>query len=282
MIYFNGIKGKNYFEGWFFRVYAEGFNCALIPSVSVTGGEKKAFIQFQCNGTCGIQEFDFSEFSATDNEVVIGKNRFSDKGIHFSGSAISLDVEFGKFTELKNDIMGCFKFGTPCKHKIISMAHSANGKGIVSGEVIELRNASAYIEKDWGNSFPKSYCWLQSNNFDSETASFFFSVAKIGFPFLGFICALIVGGKEYRFATYNFSFIKKLEYGNIVLKKSDLTLFIKFSEVVSNPLLAPKRGKMNTTIKECLNGTIHLTLKQDDNILFDAEGKNAGVEWYNF
>ncbi|QII81181.1 hypothetical protein G7057_00970 [Jeotgalibaca arthritidis] len=36
-----------------------------------------------------------------------------------------------------------------------------------------------YIEKDWGRSFPKNYIWIQSNHFNDNQRSLFFSYAHI-------------------------------------------------------------------------------------------------------
>ncbi len=279
MIYFNGIKGKNYFEGWFFRVCARDFNCALIPSVSVCEGKRKAYIQINCNRVSKKVEFDFEDFFATDREVRIGNNRFSEEGINFSGDFLSLDVKFGAFTGLEKDIMGCFKFGTPCKHKIISMKHEVQGTAQFEDKKITLKNAVGYIEKDWGKSFPKAYCWLQCNEFAKADAAFFLSAADINLPILGLICVLLIDGKEYRFATYNFARIEKLQKGEIILKRSKLRLEVKFSGDNAQALSAPEKGKMKNIIKEDLEGAVELTLYENEKVLYSLRGKNAGMEW---
>lgn len=279
MIYFNGIKGKNYFEGWFFRISSELFNCALIPSVSVCEGERKAYIQINCNRVSQSFEFDFKDFSATDKEVHIGNHRFSDQGLSFSSDRLSLDVSFGEFSGLKKDIMGCFKFGTPCKHKIISMKHEVKGTVRFENEKISLKSAVGYIEKDWGKSFPKSYCWLQCNEFAEKDAAFFLSIADIRLPILGLICVLLVDEKEYRFATYNFARIEKLQKGEIVLKRSEIRLQIRFWGENAQVLSAPEKGRMKNIVKEDLDGTIELKLFENESLVYALHGKNAGMEW---
>lgn len=282
MIYFNGIKEKNYFEGWFFRVCSEGFNCALIPSVSVEDGEKTVYIQLNCNGISKHLEFGYDEFSANDREVRIGKNRFSDEGIRFYGDDLILEADFGAFTRLNGDIMGCFRFGTPCKHKIISMKHEVILRKVCRfGRDLPIKSAVGYAEKDWGKSFPKSYCWLQCNDFGTENAAFFFSAADIGFPFRGLICSLLLNGKEYRFATYNFARIAEFDRSRIVLKKGNLSLVIRFEERDASELLAPNRGKMSNTIREDLNATVFLRLSENGKTICELYGKNAGAEWVN-
>ena len=144
-----------------------------------------------------------------------------------------------------------------------------------------LKNAVGYIEKDWGKSFPKAYCWLQCNQFEEGKAAFFLSVADIRLPVLGLICVLLAEGKEYRFATYNFSRIEKLQKGEIVLRKSDMRLQINFSGENAQALSAPEKGKMKNMIKEDLDGTIDLKLCENEKVLYTFHGKNAGMEWVN-
>lgn len=282
MIYYNGVNSSKYFEGWFFRISADGFNMSLIPSISSCDGEKKAFIQINSDHSSKTLEYDYSEFYADDYVARIGNNEFSTDGIRFSGEDWFIDVRFGVNMPLNEDIMGCFKYGTPCKHKIISMRHAIEGVVKYKGKEYDLNNAVGYIEKDWGKSFPKSYCWIQCNHLDIGTdCAFFFSVAKLSIPIWGVICSFIVGGKEYRFATYNLSRIKKLSHGEIILQKGELRLIINFAEGDSKELIAPSRGKMQIPIKEDLSGTIRLRLYENDRLLYDTKGVNAGIEWVN-
>lgn len=282
MIYYNGVNSSKYFEGWFFRISTDGLNMSLIPSISSCDGEKKAFIQINSDHSSKTLEYDYSEFYADDHVARIGDNEFSTDGIRFSGEDWYIDVRLGVIMPLNEDIMGCFKYGTPCKHKIISMRHAIEGVVRYKDKEYDLNNAVGYIEKDWGKSFPKSYCWIQCNHLDiGSDCAFFFSVAKLNIPICGLICSFIVGGKEYRFATYNLSRIKKLSHGEIILQKGELRLIINFAEGDSKELIAPSRGKMQVPIKEDLSGTIRLRLYEGGRLLYDTKGVNAGIEWVN-
>lgn len=282
MIYFNGVNSSKYFEGWFFRISTDGLNMALIPSISSFKGEKKAYVQINSDHSSNTLEYDYSQFYADDNVARIGENEFSSNSIRMSSEDWFIDVRFGGIMPLNEDIMGFFKYGTPCKHKIISMRHSVEGVIRYKDKVYELSNAVGYIEKDWGKSFPKSYCWIQCNHLDiSNECAFFFSVAKLSIPIWGVICSFIAGGKEYRFATYNLSKIKKLSHGEIILQKGKRTLIINFTQGHAKELIAPHCGKMEIPIKEDLNGTIRLRLYEEGQLLYDTIGINAGVEWVN-
>ena len=78
--------------------------------------------------------------------------------------------------------MGPFKyFPMECRHGIISMRHTLEGRLKLNGKEIDFTNGLGYIEKDSGRSFPSSYVWVQANDFD-EPCSIMASVADI--PFL--------------------------------------------------------------------------------------------------
>lgn len=280
MIFYSGVGNKrNYFEGWFFRICAGNFNCALIPSISVADGKRQAYIQVNCNDFSSSTVFDFEDFFASDTEVRIGNNVFSGDGMMFSCDELTINVRFGKFLPLGYDIMGPFKFGTPCKHKIISMSHNVSGNITFRNKKISLENATGYAEKDWGTSFPSKYCWLQCNDFVNAKASFFCSVADIGLPFRGLICALMIKDREYRFATYNFSRIQSFQNGMLEIKKLNYLLRIAFfASLSSNPLHAPVCGKMDNIIKEDLGGKLNLELFKNNKLLYSLNGQNAGIE----
>lgn len=59
-----------------------------------------------------------------------------------------------------------------CNHAILSMKSKTNGQIKINNNKINFHNDIAYIEKDWGTSFPKSHIWCQANNFQNKTASF--------------------------------------------------------------------------------------------------------------
>jgi hypothetical protein len=82
------------------------------------------------------------------------------------------------------------------------------------GESIDFNNGRGYIEKDWGQSFPEAYVWMQSNHFSSQGISIKASVASIpwiGKSFTGFITGVWVHNRLYRFTTYNQTRLIKLK-----------------------------------------------------------------------
>ena len=85
------------------------------------------------------------------------------------------------------------------------------------------------MEKDLGTRFPKRWLWIQSNNFLNNNIALVVSKADLMAKLSGFFCFLNVNGKEYHFATYNFSKIESYRNKNnikITLKNNNYTLIV--------------------------------------------------------
>ena len=58
----------------------------------------------------------------------------------------------------------------------------------IDGESLSLEGGRAYVEKDWGSKFPKTWVWIQANHFEAPKSSngavgtLMLSVASIPFP----------------------------------------------------------------------------------------------------
>ena len=158
------------------------------------------------------------------------------------------------FTPIKYDIMGPFALipNMECNHGIISLHHFVNGSMEINGEMIGFYDGNGYVEKDWGSSFPKSYTWIQCNDFKDRT-SIVVSAAHIpfcGFSFEGLIAIVYYLGKEYRLATYNGGRTLYANEGQVLLKKGPYHLRITISKSHGHPLRAPDLGHMSRVIHE--------------------------------
>lgn len=172
-----------------------------------------------------------------------------------------------------------------CNHAILCMRNSISGSIHLNDDIYNFNHGIGYIEKDWGCSFPKSYVWCQGNNFAHSDASFLLSIADIPFMsmnFKGLICVLIIGQKEYRFASYNRSRITKYEITekgiNIQLQRKSYTLSITSYYEVGHVLSAPVEGKMDKNIYESISASINVTLKENSTILFSDTSTCCGLE----
>lgn len=139
-----------------------------------------------------------------------------------------------------------------CNHGIISLQHTTHGIIKVNDNLMNFCGGTGYIEKDWGSSFPRSYTWIQCNDFRDNT-SIVVSVAHIPFYkfcFRGLIAIVYYKGKEYRFATYNGGKILYASGDQILLRKGSYYLRIKISKGSAHPLKAPDLGDMSRIIHE--------------------------------
>jgi hypothetical protein len=308
--YFQGNKKKkDYFEGWYYKLVSqyEDFTIALIPGISLTVNDPHAFIQVFIShseeGEVKLKSFYFRfnqsefEYGKASFYVRIGRNFFSKDKIDIQLKNETLDlfgiIHIAKITPIrksvyKPNIMGPFGYlgFMECYHGVVSMTHTLSGKLRLDHQIVSFDNAKGYIEKDWGKSFPSQYVWLQSNHFvNNPKTSFMFSYATIpfmGLSFKGLIANLLLNGKEYRFATYNFSKItyEDIKQGYVFyrVKRGRYLLEIIATSKTEISLTAPKKGEMIDQIKEGLSGSIRIRLYHKKELIYDDEGLHAGIE----
>lgn len=297
----------SYFEGWYFKQvnHYSSYTISFIPGISYNKKDPHCFIQIIIlNNENKLFTFYFrykiDDFIAKESPflVKIKDNIFREDFIKINIEEPELRI-FGelKYTKLKGlkktffqpNIMGFFSYfpKNECNHHIVSVEHEVSGTLVINNKIVDFEKGKGYIEKDWGTSFPKEYIWLQCNNFDhSKELQLTFSYATIpylNFSFKGFFISLFIGDKEYRFATYNFSKIKKIKiYNNsfeVFIKKRNIEVSIKASFDKSRELFSPKKGEMKNKIKEGLKGEIELSFKDyKNNIAVFSKGKDAGIE----
>ena len=122
--------------------------------------------------------FEYFSFSNSPFFIKIANNSFSfdELNININDSFHRLNIEgsihFSNHTSIKNNffapnIMGPFSYfpSLECNHAILSMKSDISGSLHFNGDFLNFDDGVAYIEKDWGTSFPRSYVWCQSNEF---------------------------------------------------------------------------------------------------------------------
>lgn len=310
-ILFQGnLENKNYFEGWYYKQVTadQKIRLSFIPGVSLNAEDSHSFIQYilvktNDNGDIftqtGYVRYALDEFTVQDKpfRVQIGDSIFTEDliSIDIEDNPFSFkgDIKLGAFHPIKcsrfqPNIMGPFAYipKMQCYHGVISMKHELTGTITMNDEVLDFSNGRGYIEKDWGNSFPKEYIWLHSNHFANTKTSLFFSIAHIPFyfkEFEGFICNLVVDDQEYRFATYNQSSctIREVSANSVIIRMENSSTRLDLKAVVSGKgqLIAPVEGTMEKTIKEGISGIIDLRLEDKrTGKIYQDTGYNAGVE----
>lgn len=272
---------NNFFEGWYFKHQNKEKTLCLIPGIS----NENAFIQIITDSKSYNINFNKKEFQK--GEIIkIHNNVFSFNGLKLDIKNPEVEIKgeiiYENPTPLKSDIMGFFKhFPMQCRHGIVSMHHNLKGYADINGQHIEFINGLGYIEKDSGNSFPKNYIWVQSNDF-KEKCSVMVSIADvpfIGFEFRGVICAVWYKGKEYKIAIYNGAKIIFCTQNEIIIKNNKYRLEIYISEHNSYALYAPSNGKMTRKIEEAPSCKARFRFFYKSDILFDFSSEKTSFEF---
>jgi hypothetical protein len=303
--FFQGNRKKNhYFEGWYYKLVSHDLktSIAFIPGISINKKDPHAFIQIFISTKHQLithyiryksDTFTYShdQFMVQIEKQLFTKNEIdidiNDKTIKLQGK-----IKLDNHTPLKStlyapNIMGPFAYipFMECNHGVISMQSYLSGTLKINGEIIDFNQGKAYLEKDWGKSFPKNYIWLQSNHFKDVNTSIMFSYATIpfmGLSFKGLIVNLVYEKKEYRFSTYGLTKILKKDISdkaiNFILKNGQYKLDIKAKKDREIELKSPSFGIMSQTIKEGLSGTIDIKLYKKGLLIYEDTGYQAGIE----
>lgn len=249
---------------------------AFIPGRAESG----AFVQMI--SPKGSRRFQVPEVKLENGVIRAGECLFSKKGCRISLPGVWGELTYGPLQPLRSDIMGPFRFlPMECRHGVLSMTHEIRGRVSVEGEIWSFDGGRGYLEKDSGRSFPSTYLWVQCNTFQ-EPGSLMLSVAKIPFCgayFRGCICAIIYGGREYRFATYHGVKISDFSPNHIRLIQRKFILELHLHPAAGHPLAAPVMGAMSATVRECCNARIRAVLWEDGRRIFDLSGDTAAYEF---
>jgi tocopherol cyclase len=301
-------KKPPFFEGWYFKVInaAEDVRFAFIPGIFINQDPQKthAFIQV-LDGMAGrgyYHTLNVNAFEAAKDafDVRIGDSHFRADGI-----TVNIDDEVGKIRgELQFEnlsaypvtltapgIMGWYGWlpFMECNHGIVSLNHTIRGEIEIYGTTVDFTGGKGYTEKDWGQSFPTGYVWMQTNHFDNPNVSFTGSIATIpnlGLTFPGFIVALLVDGRLYRFTTYNNSAVDKLVVTDTsiewVLYNAQHELRIHAQRAEGGLLKAPEKTDMHQRVAETLRASVELELNAlthtRKQTIFAGQGRNMGLE----
>ncbi len=300
---YHGLNRKPpFFEGWYYKLVSadEKHKIALIPGV-ILGNDTHAFIQVLdgTEGTTAYLKFPFTDFQADDRRfaIQIGENRFDEGQLHVALDAphcqLAGEIHLGTLrpwpvTVLSPGIMGWYAWvpRMECYHGVLSFSHSLQGALTFNGKTMDFSGGRGYIEKDWGQSFPAAWIWIQSNHFPEVNACITASVAIIpwiGQAFRGFIVGFWLDGKLHRFATYNGARIESLQihddYVDWTLKNRHHRLFLRANRVQGGLLRGPTRLDMGQRVLETLNATVQVRLETlEGKKMFEGIGAHTGLE----
>ncbi len=301
IVYQGQGRKERYFEGWYYKaVTADGRSLAFIPGISL-GTDPHSFIQVIGSASCLPHVFRFppEAFRASDSpfSVTIENNRFTKDGlqIHLRDTNCHVEgaLDFTDQIPVRNNLfwpnsMGPFAWfpRMECNHGVIHLDTRVSGTVRVDRQDLPFDQDAGYLEKDWGTSFPRSYLWLQCNNFPHQNTSLMLSIARVPVgpgAFTGVLGFLQHGPNQYRFATYNGTRVHRL---NIRDDQLDVTLHSPFhrlslqaSRREGGLLDAPVEGSMTVQIRETLDSTVSLRLTDRQNrVILESRGTPAGLE----
>jgi hypothetical protein len=213
---------------------------------------------------------------------------FQNERVKVYGDIAANDLKPWPVTLLERGCMGWYGYlpTMECFHGILSMDHRLDGSLVINDNDINFNKGRGYIEKDWGRNFPKDWIWAQSNYFGNSKISVSVSLATIpwkNYEFSGFIIGIQHDDKLYRFTTYNFSKIVKIELNNQNLKwhlkKGAFELELEISSGKKSGLLyAPDKIDMVPKVQEYLDGSISIVLKKNNNLIINQSTNRAAVE----
>lgn len=299
-------KRAPFFEGWYYKIVSadEQHIYAIIPGVFIHEDPQQthAFIQF-LNGTTGkstYHTYGSFESAPDDFRVRVGASHFSHHDIKLAiedeHATITGELTFEGITPwpitlTQPGVMGWYGWlpNMECNHGVLSFDHTITGTLEIDGEAVNFDGGRGYIEKDWGQAFPKGYIWMQSNHFDTAGTSLTASIATIpqwGRTFAGFIVGLWHQGHLYKFTTYNNSRVDFLEVGDNALTwtlyNKHHGLHIEAQRTEGGILKAPQRTDMHRRIEETMRATATVTLLAHDGFrqkqLFHESARNLSLE----
>ncbi len=305
-----------FFEGWYFKLIdaSEQHRYAIIPGVFIgrDPAASHAFVQTLdgATGATAYHRYPFEAFEASRDEFAIrvGPN-------HFRADRIVLDIDRPEgrlagelrfaagaawpVTLTSPGIMGPYAFAPfmECYHGVLSFDHRITGQLAVDGVPVDFSGGRGYIEKDWGQAFPKAWIWMQSNHFGEAAAGTCLTASVAIIPWLGgafpgFIAGLWHGGQLYRFATYTGARLERLD-----LEDTHVTwrlagragphnrlhrLEIAAWRAAGGLLHSPERVVMLQRVLESLTARLDVRLLAihggREQVIFAGTGRHAGLE----
>ena len=295
-----------FFEGWYYKLVNqdESQRWAIIPGVFVNEESTKshAFVQV-LNGNTGASYYHrFGTFKAEENafDITIGRTNhftleqfsldFADEHGAISGELRFEGLQPWPISILSPGVMGWYAWLPTMQtyHGVLSFDHHIDGQLNLYGETVDFTGGRGYIEKDWGQSFPEGYIWMQSNHFETAGTSLTASIARVPntSDTRGFIVGLWHDGDLYSFTTYNNTEIEKLIIDEHtvewIMYRNDAELHITAQRASGGLLKGPEVDGMNMRVAETMQATIDYQLYEifgpRKTLIAQGTGRNAGLE----
>lgn len=291
-------RSRNYFEGWYFKIVdpAERYAFAVIPGISHADSESHAFIQLLDGKQCTAEYYPYAVEQFRPNSqrfaLDLADNYFAADRIRLDLPRLQGELDLHRRHPWPRmlgapGIMGWYSFVPfmECYHGVVSVHHRLEGALQVDGQPVDFTGGLGYAEKDWGQSFPSSWIWVQTNHFDVDSpVSLMASVARIpwlGSHFIGYIVGFLFQGQLHRFATYTGAMMRAVLGENHVelgFRDKRSRLEIVAHQGAGGTLLSPISGEMTGKVNESMQGRVEVRFYEGERLRFEGVGRNAGLE----
>jgi len=277
------FKKRNFFEGWFHKIYSAKHQTSFVIIYGYTTGnyyDKFGFIQFLIpNKNVEIYYFSKNEISYNpkNHSVQMGSNILSLKEIKINLKDIYMDLNISDnlpISSFKNSMGYAYFIPTlPCYHSILNKSHLISGEINLFNNKYLLDNDLGYMEKNWGTSFPEKYFWIQAVEPNNPNVSLLFSQAEIkwmGKSFIKHVGHLRLNGEELDLRTltlFNVSYDNtNPENITITIKSKQIKLEMSFSVAKKYMFKGPLKGKLSRDILHHSDSQIDLKIYQNAEI----------------
>ena len=297
------------FDGWYFKVVdaSERHVWAIIPGIWMDRDPAKqyCFIQF-LDGRTGhttMHRYPAQQFWSSRErfDVAVGRSRFSltslhvdidDPDLHLTGDLQFSQSQGWPIRPWAPGAMGPFAFLPFLEgyHAVTNVDPRIVGSLSEGGDEIDFTGGRAYMERDWGSTFPRAWVWTQSNHFDEDHVCLTASIADIplaGRLLRGFIVGFLFEGVFYQWATWNGSRLAHFAYDDqhaefTVTNGKHILEVWSGGRSGMGQVFAPRAGAMTKMLVEELNAVLQVRLIErhvhGDVLLFEGRGRDGGLE----
>lgn len=309
---------KPFFEGWYLRVVTKNQgSIALIFHVfdphNIDRPSRRRGVGIQVitpSGSTFLETPDLSTFRAESHALSI-RNYFADTNDFFrltssrasgrispisSGTGVTFDFEMFPEVGWGGDEgarqystagwLAAFPVFEPHYQVLVSKGKAMGSLTLQGQEDIiqeyNLDDASIYLEKNWGGSFPSKWWWIQANTFRHSNLCVTSTGAQRGIPFLGqeeevALIGLHWNGKFYPFPDVNWN----VRWGHWLIEGSYGEYSVQIAGDCQDsgiPVKCPTTKGMEEIARESFHGTLRVQLFKNGSLVLDDTSNEACLE----
>lgn len=305
---YHGKTPWNQFEGWYIKIVDKDAKEAFSFIPGIFWGKDPQHSHSFLQALDGkrvhytYHQFNTRAFIPKDQpfQVKVDQSSFSLEGMSLNINTLNEKIlgtiSFSNVVKwqdhpLSPGSMGFFNFipFMQCYSQICALDMDIKGTLLINGIPHCFDGGRGYIEKNWGNSFPYSWIWIQSNHFSNRNTALTCSIGHVPFwftSFRGFLVGLLFDGTLYKFTTMNRSTIQILPRDRdveIVLNNKDHTLILITKAPYHSFIQCngPRDGRMIPLVQESLQGSVSIQLFDNSSrrLIVEDLGLATGIEY---